>query len=184
MTSKRTLFCSALLALALMGGTTACGGSDDDTKAGSTDSTSSSSASASSDGASPSGKATDANGNDGGVDFKTTKGLPKDYPSDEVPLIDGKVLGASQGAFKPSGAQVKGWTVRVQTGKSVKATLADATAKLKAAGFKPIKDPDLGSTQAALEDDTYDVRLLASAVQKKKSKKTKGAVVIYTVTFA
>ena len=175
MTSKRTLFCSALLALALAGGATACGGSDDSKKADS-DSSTSASTSPSAGGSAGSNKGADGKSSNE-VEFKASEGLPKDYPADDVPLTAGKVLSSTTGAFLPSGKQVKGWTVRVKSSTSAAKAVDAATAKLTDAGFKPVKTKDAMTNQAVLEDDTYDVRVLGSKVKG-------GSIVIYTVTFA
>lgn len=178
MTSKRTLLSSALLALALAGTTTACGGSDDDKSSGSKVSHGSSSSASASAGAKGGAKGGDggAKGGSGGeVDFKVVKNVPSDFPKSDVPMIGGTVLNATQGAFTPDGQQVKGWTVRLKSGKPATKALADAQSQLTAAGYKVDKSASLAGDERALKSDAYDVRVRAGKLKKS------GSVVIYTV---
>jgi hypothetical protein len=173
-TSKRTLLSSALLALALAGTTTACGGSDDDKSSGSKASHGSSSSASASAGA-KGGDGGAKGGSGGEVDFKVVKNVPSDFPKSDVPMIGGTVLNATQGAFTPDGQQVKGWTVRLKSGKPATKALADAQSQLTAAGFKDDKSASLAGDERALKSDAYDVRVRAGKLKKS------GSVVIYTV---
>lgn len=174
MTSKRTLLSSALLALALAGTTTACGGSDDDKSSGSKASHGSSSSASASAGA-KGGDGGAKGGSGGEVDFKVVKNVPSDFPKSDVPMIGGTVLNATQGAFTPDGQQVKGWTVRLKSGKPATKALADAQSQLTAAGYKVDKSASLAGDERALKSDAYDVRVRAGKLKKS------GSVVIYTV---
>jgi hypothetical protein len=169
-TSKRSLFLSAMLVIALAGGTTACGGGSNDKKSADNPPASTSSPG----GSGSSGSSGGASGSGGSVDFKVTKDVPSDFPKTDVPMIDGKVLNATKGAFAPSGEQVAGWTVRMKYDKSAKSALADAKSRLTSASFTQQKVRNIASDEQAFKSSSYDVRVRAD--------KTKGgSIVIYTV---
>lgn len=109
------------------------------------------------------GEATiDVNGEDGEFSVESEDGsfaggseLPDDFPSDEVPLVDGTVLSG----FSSSSDGTEGYSVAMTAdGSSASEVGEEAIAKLTAAGFEKTSEFKSGETEVyALTSDAWEV---------------------------
>ncbi|MCU1440215.1 MAG: hypothetical protein JWP85_1212 [Rhodoglobus sp.] len=90
----------------------------------------------------------------GDVDLGELEGLPESFPSEEIPIIDGKVeLGVDLGT---------GWSLLIRVD-DTEAAFADASAKLKAAGFEAVAEQSAPEGSfGVFENDKYQVQLTAT----------------------
>ncbi|MCZ4497836.1 MAG: hypothetical protein JWQ74_389 [Marmoricola sp.] len=90
-----------------------------------------------------------------GTKITTGKGLPDGYPTSDVPVVDGKVVGAATNSGDIA------YSVIVQTTGSTADVFAAATAKLTGAGMTNKGEPsDLGPASfAQFTSDKYEVAL-------------------------
>lgn len=82
--------------------------------------------------------------------YSAGQGLPEDFPEDEVPLVGEVRSGSSVNT-----GDGMGWTVSTETDLSPAEAVAEATAKLKGAGFS--EEGSLGGTNATLGNGKYGV---------------------------
>lgn len=108
----------------------------------------------------------DGDGN-GGATIKTKdgtitagKGLPDGYPKDEVPVVDGTIVGASNN----TGAYA--YSVLVQTKGTPAEVMAAVTAKLTGAGMTKGEGNEMGSVSIAqFSSDKYEVAVTVAAAE-------------------
>ncbi|MCS5715256.1 hypothetical protein NVV95_11935 [Herbiconiux sp. CPCC 205716] len=91
----------------------------------------------------------------GDVDLNSDGGLPDGFPSDEVPLADGEIVGGMGAGSVDSGG---GWTVIVRVGDDREAAFTAIDEQLKAAGFEASYSGFVeGVGSGAYSDSAYSV---------------------------
>src|SRR5690348_17631597 len=84
----------------------------------------------------------DSNGNE----ITVGKGLPDGFPKDEVPVIDGTIIGGSKGT---SGGPFA-WSVVIQKDGDATEIFDDASSKLKDAGYTSGQDMNMNDVHTGL----------------------------------
>jgi hypothetical protein len=103
--------------------------------------------------------------------------LPEGYPTDDVPLVEGRIASAEPGGDYQGWA---GYDVTVVVETTASRAAADAVAALESAGLETVEpvSGDIGSFTARLADERYVVRLLASEDKEEEQVRVEYDVVL------
>lgn len=94
---------------------------------------------------------------------RVVEGLPAGFPTDEVPLLDGKIVSGARGE---PGSQIA-WSVVLQPEGDIEDIVAAASAKLSDAGFALAGQTDLENLQVRqYQNAGYQVGLTVAATQE------------------
>ncbi|RNL62070.1 hypothetical protein EFK50_09615 [Nocardioides marmoriginsengisoli] len=89
------------------------------------------------------------------------KGLPEGFPSDDVPVVDGKVIGGAKGTEGGPYA----WSVILQAEGSAEDVFTQISEKLKNAGFSSDEGMQMGSVYTgSFKGEKYEVSVNAAKV--------------------